>query len=197
MKSRLLAAAGASLILFTAACGGDDSSADTTTAPAATTAGEAGAFNEADVTFAQGMIAHHEQAIEMAEIALDPTVGARAEVTELATRIRDAQGTEIDQMTSWLDAWGRPTTMDTSGGHDMESMDGMMSAEDMDRLGTLTGSEFDTAWLQMMIEHHEGAIAQSEDAKADGTNPDVAVLADAIIAAQSAEIDTMQGLLGG
>lgn len=199
MKFRLLAAASTSLALLAAGCGGsDDSAADTTRAPLpAATAGEAGGFNDADVTFSQGMIAHHEQAIEMAEIALDPTVGARAEVTDLAGRIRDAQGAEIAHMTSWLDGWGEPMTMDTSGGHDMDSMDGMMSAEDLDRLGTLTGPEFDTAWLEMMIEHHEGAIAQAETAKTEGTNPDVEVLADQIIAAQTSEIEAMEALLAG
>jgi len=198
MKFRLLAAACTSLALLAAGCGGDDSSSTDTTLPLpAATAGETEVFNEADVTFSQGMIAHHEQAIAMAEIALDPTLGARAEVTDLAGRIRDAQGAEIAQMTSWLDAWGQPMTMDTSGGHEMDSMDGMMSADDMDRLGTLTGPDFDTAWLEMMIEHHEGAITQSETAKAEGTNPDVEVLADQIIAAQTAEIEAMQALLAG
>lgn len=61
----------------------------------------------------------------------------------------------------------------------------------------LTGSEFDTMWMQMMIEHHEGAIAMAEDVKTAGENTDVALLADQIIAAQTAEIAEMQALLGG
>lgn len=178
------------------ACGGDD----TAEQPAATTATAVTstvgvALNEADIEFAQGMIAHHEQAVEMAEIALDPNVGASTAVVDLATRIQAAQEPEIDQMTAWLTAAGEPVTMDMSGGHDMSDMDGMMSADDMDALAAATGAEFDTMWLEMMIEHHEGAISQSETVKADGSNPDVLALADQIIAVQQAEIAEMRQLL--
>ena len=76
-------------------------------------------------------------------------------------------------------------------------MDGMMSADDMAGLATLTGAEFDTAWAEMMIAHHEGAITQARTVKAAGSNADVLVLADEIIAAQQAEIDEMKALLAG
>lgn len=166
------------------------------TMPAGSTAG-ASAMNDADVAFAQGMIAHHEQAIEMAEIALDPTVGARPEVVDLATRIRDAQGPEVEQLTAWLTDAGQPAQMDMSGGHDMSSMDGMMSAEDMDALAAKQADEFDRAWLEMMIAHHEGAIAQSQTVKANGSHLDVLTLADQIITSQQSEITEMQALLAG
>lgn len=179
-----------------AACGSDDSpdSAATTTGAAVTSAVDV-VLNEADIEFAQGMIAHHEQAVEMAEIALDPNVNASAAVVDLATRIQAAQEPEIDQMTAWLTAAGEPVTMDLADGHDMSDMDGMMSADDMDALAAATGTEFDTMWAEMMIEHHEGAISQSETVKADGSNPDVLALADQIIATQQAEIAEMQQLL--
>ena len=183
-----------------AACGSDDSSSAGTTPAAVTEApdGQSGsiALNDADIEFAQGMIAHHEQALEMAEIALDPNVGASAEVTDLAGRIQAGQEPEIEQMTAWLTAAGQSVTMDMSDGHDMSSIEGMMSVEQMDALGASTGTEFDQLWLDMMIEHHEGAISQSETVKADGSNPDVLALADEIIAAQQAEIAEMQALLG-
>lgn len=213
-------------VLLFAACGGDDDDAadaettlapidtianettslveitqgPTTTATAATdetAAADADAFNDADVEFAQGMIGHHEQAIEMADMALDPTVGASSEVQDLATRIKAAQDPEIELMTGWLTAWGEPVQMDTSEGHDMSSMEGMMSAEDMDALGAATGTEFDTMWLEMMIEHHEGAIAMAETEQADGLSAEAIALTDAIITAQRGEIDEMQGLLDG
>ena len=202
MKLRRLAAPSCALVLITslAACGGDaDTSAPAVTAAAGTVAptgsAVAGGFNVADVEFAQGMIAHHEQAIEMSEIALDPTVGASAEVVDLATRIRGAQAPEVDTMTGWLTAAGAPVQMDTSEGHDMSAMEGMMTADDMDALATKTAAEFDRAWLEMMIVHHEGAIAQSQAVKADGSNADVLALADEIIVAQQAEITEMQSLL--
>lgn len=175
-----------------AACGSDDHSKSTSAASETTAPG---GFNTADVEFAQGMIAHHEQAIEMAEIALDPNVGAGPEVIDLATRIKGAQDPEVQLMTGWLTAAGKPVAMDTSDGHDMSSMDGMMTAEQMDEMAGLTGPEFDQMWLEMMIAHHEGAITQSETVKADGTNADVLALADQIITAQQGEITEMQALL--
>ncbi len=184
------------LVATLAACGSDDSSPAPTTA-AAEAPGASVVLNDADVEFAQGMIAHHEQAVEMAEIALDPNRQAGPEVIDLATRIQAAQEPEIDQMTAWLTAAGESVTMDLSDGHDMSSMDGMMTAEEMDALAVATGPEFDAMWLEMMIAHHEGAISQSQTVKADGSNVDVLALADLIITAQQGEIAEMQALLEG
>jgi uncharacterized protein (DUF305 family) len=182
-----------------AACGSDDSpSADTTPTTEAPNGSDATvALNAADIEFAQGMIAHHEQAIEMAEIALDPKVGASPEVVDLATRIKGAQDPEVELMTGWLTAAGEPVVMDTTEGHDMSSMDGMMTAEQMDAMAAMTGAEFDQLWLEMMIAHHEGAISQSETVRTNGSNPDVLALADQIITAQQGEITEMQALLQG
>ena len=179
----------------TSACGSDADSSDDGSAPSGQDAEATTEFNEADVTFAQGMIPHHEQAVEMADIALDPASGAGSDVTDLATRIKGAQDPEIELMTGWLEAWGQPVAMDTSDGHDMASMDGMMSAEDMDALEELAGDAFDERWLGMMIEHHTGAIAMAETVTDDGSNSDVLELAGQIITAQQAEIDEMNRLL--
>ena len=201
MKLHRLAAPVIALALTAtlAACGSDDpSSADTS--PATEAPGGSAAtveLNAADIEFAQGMIAHHEQAIEMAEIALDPNIGASPEVIDLATRIKGAQDPEVELMTSWLTAAGEPVAMDASEGHDMSSMDGMMTAEQMDAMSAMTGTEFDQVWLEMMIAHHEGAITQSETVKANGSNADVLALADQIITAQQGEITEMQALLQG
>jgi uncharacterized protein (DUF305 family) len=132
----------------------------------------------------------------MAEIALDPSVGARTDVVDLASRIKGAQDPEVELMTDWLNAAGQPVEMDTSGGHDMSSMEGMMTAEQMDAMAALTGAVFDEMWVEMMIAHHAGAISQSETVKAEGSNPHVLTLADQIITAQQAEIVEMQALLG-
>lgn len=213
----VLAFAGA---LGIAGCGGDDSaeapadtlaaaatSSDTATTllePTGSTVPDAD-FNEADVAFAQGMIPHHRQAVEMADIALEPAVGASDDVVDLAGRIQAAQEPEIETMTAWLAEWGEPLPMDSSGGSsmddmdamdDMEGMEGMMSAEEMDTLSASTGAQFDTMWLEMMIRHHEGAIAMAETVKVDGSNSDVASLADDITQAQESEITEMQELLG-
>lgn len=187
------------LALTLAACGSNDSASTNTTATtqAAGGATDATAMNSADVEFAQGMIGHHEQAIEMAEIALDPNIGASPAVVDLATRIKGAQDPEVQMMTAWLTAAGEPVVMDAMAGHDMSSMDGMMTAEQMDAMGAMTGTDFDTTWLTMMIAHHEGAVSQSQTVKANGSNADVLALADQIIAAQQAEITEMKALLPG
>jgi uncharacterized protein (DUF305 family) len=203
MNVRRLAAPSIALALTTAlaACGSDDPAPSATTpvtAPAGTSGSQtASTLNDADVEFAQGMIAHHEQAIEMAEIALDPNVGASAAVVDLATRIKGAQDPEVELMTGWLTAAGQPVEMELSEGHDMSSMEGMMTAEQMDAMAAMTGAEFDTMWLEMMIAHHQGAISQSQTVKANGSNPDVLALADQIITAQQSEIAEMQTLLNG
>ncbi len=189
MKFRTLTLIATIGALGLAACGSDD------TASPATQATDA-AFNDADVAFAQGMIPHHEQAIEMADIALDPTVGASEQVRDLATRIKGGQDPEITMMGGWLTMWGQPMQMDMGDGHDMSAMDGMMSVEDMDMLGAATGAEFDSLWLDMMIRHHQGAIAMAQTVKASGSNADVLALADQVIAAQQAEITEMESLLG-
>lgn len=200
-RLRLLFVPLAAATLALTACGSDDASTD------------AGAqsdisFNDADVVFAQSMIPHHEQAVEMAEFALAPTAGASPEIVELATAIQGAQDPEIVLMQSFLESWGQPTAMpgmeDMEGmsseemeGMDHGGMEGMMSGEEMAALGTLTGAEFDQAWAEMMIRHHEGAIAMAQTVLESGANPDVELLADQIIAAQQSEIDQMRALLAG
>ena len=90
-------------VVVLAACGGDDGGTTASTGSAATGSTAAGTqFNDADVTFAQGMIPHHEQAIEMSDIALDPKTAASAKVKDLATRIKKAQDPEITMMRGWL-----------------------------------------------------------------------------------------------
>lgn len=196
MKYRHLAIIGAIGALGLAACGSDDNSTSSSgphTSMMASMPASAD-FNTTDVEFAQQMIPHHQQAVEMADIALDPSVAASAQVQDLATRIKAAQDPEIQMMSGWLTEWGQPMQMGTTG--QMSTMDGMMSAEEMDSLRTMNGVDFDTMWLQMMIRHHEGAIATAQTAKSSGANPDSLALADQIIAAQQAEIAEMQILLG-
>ncbi len=181
-----------------AGCGSDEA-ASTGTVAAAQPAGDAAGMvmNDSDVEFSQGMIAHHQQAIEMAEIALDPNIGASPAVVDLATRIKGAQDPEVELLTGWLTDAGHPVAMSETDGHDMSSMDGMMTADQMDAMSAMTGVEFDQMWLALMIEHHQGAIAQSQTVKTDGSNPEALALADQIISAQQAEIDEMQTLLQG
>jgi len=150
-------------------------------------------FNDDDVMFSQMMIPHHEQAIEMSDIALDPTVGASDVVKGLATQIKGAQDPEISQMKKWLADWGKSMDM---GSHDMSMMEGMLSADGLANLGSLRNTEFDTAWINGMIGHHEGAIKMATIVIAKGSNSQVRLLAEAVISGQQKEIDTMKALLG-
>lgn len=181
------------------ACGSSSNSSSgsgSTAATSVTSGSTSSSFNDGDVAFAQSMIPHHEQAIEMADMALDPAVKASPAVTALAKRIKAAQDPEIAQMKQWLADWSKPAQMDMSGGHDMASMNGMMSSTDMSSLSKATGPAFDRMWLDMMVRHHQGAIAMATTVKSVGQNPDAAKLADAIITGQQREIDEMKVLLG-
>lgn len=191
----LLAAAGTLSIGTLAACSNTtDSStqgaAPTTTVSTSAPVSDLGEANEGDIMFAQMMIPHHQQAIEMADMALSKT-SASATVKELATEIKDAQDPEIATMEKWLASWGAPSAAPTG----MDHGTGMMTTEDMDSLMAAEGTDFDRMWLTMMVDHHEGAVTMAEDVLATTQNPDVTRLAESIIEAQKAEIATMEGLL--
>jgi uncharacterized protein (DUF305 family) len=167
----------------------------TGTGPATAPAGDsaATAHNQADVTFASSMVPHHEQAVEMADVAL--TRASSAEVKELATSIKAAQGPEITTMTGWLTAWGGAPM--ASGDHDMGGMgmDGMMSAQQVSGLKDASGAAFDRMWLQLMVKHHEGAVAMAKTQLSQGQSRDAKALAQAVIDGQAKEIATMTALL--
>ena len=153
--------------------------------------------NDQDTTFAQMMIIHHEGAIEMSQLAIERAESP--EVVALAERIAEAQGPEIEEMTAWLSAWGEDVSPGGHGGMDMGGMDmnGMSQEEMMTQLDGMSGADFDQAFLEAMIAHHEGAIGMSEQQLAEGQNPDAVALAEKIIADQQAEITEMQEILTG
>lgn len=145
--------------------------------------------NEADVAFAQGMIPHHQQAIEMSEMALRQA--AITEVKDLATRIRVAQEPEITKMTGWLEDWGQPVQAE----HGEHMGPGMLSEAKMSQLRQASGPAFDRLFLEGMIRHHEGALSMSQQELDNGQFPDAKGLARQIIDAQRAEITEMRRLL--
>jgi uncharacterized protein (DUF305 family) len=140
------------------------------------------AHNAADVTFAQEMIPHHQQALDMAKLAASRS--ATTSVKDLAGRIEQAQDPEIQQMTRWLSQWGA-----------MPSMSGMHGAADMRSLQQAGGTEFDKMFLQMMVSHHQGALDMAKTELAAGSNADAKALAQRIMDGQTAEITEMQHLL--
>ncbi|GAA1415243.1 DUF305 domain-containing protein [Streptomyces thermospinosisporus] len=196
-----LAATAAAAALVLAACGGNGDTGTAVTSPSPTTSASvpAGEHNQADVTFAQGMIPHHRQAIVMADMA--ETRASSSNVKALAAQIKKAQDPEIKTMSAWLTAWGEnvPQGMDGMDGMDHgdpSSMPGMMDNQQMDDMRDASGKAFDTMFLTMMIEHHEGAIEMAETEKKQGAYAPAKDLADDIITAQTAEITQMRKMLG-
>ena len=200
-RTPMLLAAGLVSITL-AACGGTrtTSAPPAATAPSSSAAGSTSqAHNAADVTFAQGMIPHHRQAVRMAEMASSRATSPG--VNALAAQIRGAQDPEITTMTGWLTSWGQPTEqpgmsgMAGHGGHSTSSMGGMMSDADMAKLSKLTGGAFDREFLTMMTAHHNGAIDMARTQLAQGQYPPAKALAQNIITSQTAEIAKMKTLL--
>ena len=140
-------------------------------------------YSSQDIMFAEMMIPHHQQAIEMSDLALQNS--KNPEVLALAQQIKDAQAPEIEEMKSW------GASSDAHMGH---MMDGMLSDDEMADLRMASGPEFDRLFLEGMIKHHEGAIEMAEMV-VDSKSADVATLAKAIIEAQRTEISTMKELL--
>lgn len=183
----LLAAAALGVLL--AGCGGSHDMG--MASPSSTTGASA-----ADAMFAQMMIPHHQQAVEMSTLA--ETRASSPKIKALATEIKGAQQPEIDQMTAWLEEWGIPVmpmdeAMSEHGGH---GMSGMLTDDQMQQLADANGPEFDRLFAEFMILHHEGAIDMAEDV-VDSKDPRVAALAAAIIKTQADEIAHMQGFLNG
>jgi uncharacterized protein (DUF305 family) len=145
--------------------------------------------NAADTMFAQAMIPHHEQAVEMSEMMLRKK-DVPAAVTELATRIKAAQAPEIETMAGWLKSWNESATM--GAGH---SMEGMMGADDLKELEAAQGAEAAKLFLKQMIAHHEGAVMMAKTETAQGKNAGAIKLSQDIVSAQEAEIKEMQELL--
>ncbi|SFO38816.1 Uncharacterized conserved protein, DUF305 family [Actinomadura madurae] len=198
MKRAFALAVVPALAIALAACGDDKDSGGSSpdhsmsghSMSASPSGSQAGRHNDQDVTFARMMIPHHRQAIEMADLAT-----ARAsspEVEKLAAEIKNAQGPEIKKMTGWLTAWGASPEM---GGMNHGGMHGMMTEKDMKDLKAAKGKPFDTAFLDMMIEHHQGAVAMARTEQSSGRSPEAKQMAADIISSQTAEIEKMKTLL--
>ncbi len=201
-------ALGLTLALTAVACGGDTGSetGSDTSAEVSTTE-----HNDADVAFASDMLQHHAQALSMVDLTQGRTLDP--EVQQLADDVRAAQAPEIETFTDWLTDWGEaiPSTVrdHASAGHgegdagdamdDMgaEAMDmpGMMSAADMTALEQAPDADFQTRWLEMMIEHHTGAVDMAQAETEQGRYEPAIDLATDIAESQTAEIETMEDLL--
>ena len=141
-------------------------------------------FSPQDQNFAEMMIPHHQQAIEMSDLALQKS--ENDEVIALAQQIKAAQDPEIVEMKSWPGV-----NPEAHMGH---SMDGMLSDDEMNELRETAGAQFDRLFLQGMIKHHQGAIEMADEVR-NSANTVVSKLAQSIISAQEEEIRVMEELL--
>lgn len=146
-------------------------------------------FDAADVTFLQMMYPHHAQAVEMAKMV--PSRSQNQQLIALASKIEAAQAPEMTKFAGLLHSFGKPAPSATMD----HPMNGVMSQDQMTALAKASGAAFDKMWLQMMIDHHKGAVTMSDTELADGSNAQVKALAQGIITAQQAEIQQMRGML--
>jgi len=144
-------------------------------------------YTGADVMFLQMMIPHHQQAIDISNIALKTSKDS--ELLALAGVIIKAQTAEIIQMKSWLDDAGATTDM----GHSM-GMGGMLDDIELSALSAATGKTFDTLWLKGMIGHHDGAIHMTTMIE-DASNADIKTFGENVVKDQSAQIVQMNAML--
>jgi uncharacterized protein (DUF305 family) len=197
MKRQVLVTGAAVLtaLLAVTACSSSNKTAASTTMSA--TASEpsisavaAGPHNQADVTFAQDMIPHHQQAITMSDIILGKP-GIDPRVARLAIDIKAAQGPEIQQMQGWLSQWAVPTVSMAPG----MTMTGMLTDQAIVALQNAQGVDADRQFLTGMIQHHQGAIEMAQEEIKSGQYPPAVALAHSIATSQQQQISTMQGLL--
>jgi uncharacterized protein (DUF305 family) len=151
-------------------------------------------YTEADVRFMQGMIAHHAQAIYMSRLATSR--GANPRLLKFANKIDQSQQAEIRLMQEWLVA-NKQSAPDTGSWRTM-SMPGMLTAQQLAQLDAARGVEFDRQFLNLMIQHHDGALKMVADLFATpraAQDVDVSVFANDVFTVQTAEIGLMQQML--
>jgi uncharacterized protein (DUF305 family) len=154
-------------------------------------------FTPADVKFMQGMIGHHQQAIEMAELL--PSRTSREDMKMLAKRIEVSQLDEIQMMQDWLRARGQALPdIHAHHQHGATLMPGMLTPDEMMKLGLATGVEFDRLFLEGMIKHHGGALSMVRElfsSPGAGQDSDIFAFASDVEADQQMEMDRMGALL--
>ncbi|HEX9832190.1 MAG TPA: DUF305 domain-containing protein [Mycobacterium sp.] len=201
MPSRITRIAAVLVALFAAlvlsSCSSPESRDEHPTTDEPVITGQPAGFNADDLAFVTNMIPHHEQAIELAAMA--PERSTDSELIALAGQISAAQQPEINALRVFLVQWNENPQDNAShgGSQGHGSMQGMVDDATLARLGSLTGTDFDTLWLQSMISHHRGAIEMAKAEVANGQNVDVKRMAQTMIDTQQAEITQMNQMLEG
>lgn len=162
-----------------------------------------GDHNEVDAGFLQDMRIHHEQAVVMSRIYRAAAPDGAPVLRTIASEIEVAQTFEAGRFVQLLRIFGEAETNETDVamtwmGHSvpLEQMDGMASAQDLDRLADLSGAEADALFARLMIAHHEGGVTMAEYAARHGSHPEVTAMAAAMARAQRGEIAELRRLAG-
>lgn len=154
----------------------------------------------AEIRFVQMMIPHHQQAVDMSELV--PKQAADARVKALASRINLAQAGEIKTMKDWLRRHRKEVLRQGKKGHGHDGsatsgMPGMATKQQIERLGSARGADFDRLYLTLMIPHHQGALIMTKDVLSNGSDVTVQGLAREVVSSQQPEINRMRDLLAG
>ncbi|GAA5148285.1 hypothetical protein GCM10023340_21950 [Nocardioides marinquilinus] len=151
-------------------------------------------WNAADATYLSMMVAHHSQALDLAELAATRARDPR--VRRLAESIDAGQGREIIVMATWLVDHGLPEPTVEGVEHMTEmGMPGMLTTEQVDDLAQTSGPAFDRRFLEDMVQHHQGAVRMAEDHLGSGEDVRVTEMATDVVVTQNAEIARMRDLL--
>ncbi len=195
---------GVGLLLALSGCSGEQPTADASHAGSHLSSHEvvpappeSADWNAADAGYLTMMVAHHRQALDLAELA--ETRAANRQVLAIARSIEQGQSREILAMVAWLVRHDlpEPTLDDLAHLHDLDGMQGMLTAAQVDALAAADGAEFDRQFLTGMIAHHRGAVAMADALLGTGEDVRVREMATEVIATQNGEISRLAALLAG
>ncbi|GLZ30030.1 hypothetical protein Lesp02_22200 [Lentzea sp. NBRC 105346] len=191
MRHNLIATFAAVLVL--AGCGGGQTPA---AAPPATGAKVSSTHNDADVMFAQMMIAHMEQGVDMAQVA--KAKSTRQDVKDFAGAVDATQRDELTTLKSWLQTWGVPTTTDHNpNAHAHHGGLPLIDENTIRNLGNLSGTEFDATYINLMNGHQGGAVEMARTELKDGSNPELKAYADRVAQSRQAQVGRLIGMVNG
>lgn len=184
MRAGLIAMTAALAVALTG-CASSDASA-----PAAAPQGGGAAtsdHNDADVKFSMEMIPHHQQTIQIADLASQRATGEKAKL--IAAKVLSAEEKEIRTMTGWLKSWNQAPPAAGHAGHDMP---GMLTAADIKALESASGKAFDDKFLPMILKHLQNGVTMAKQVISDGQHQPTKDLAGQIVTSQQKKIAELQ-----
>lgn len=185
----------AAAIIVLASCSGPSTPERAGPTPSAAHDSRSAEHNAADVAFAEDMIPHHRQAVDMT--AMVPSRSTNPDLLVIATHISSDQQAEILTMKGLLTQWGVQDVPSHEDPEDHSGMHiaGMVDGATLNTIQSLSGPSFDALWMTSMISHHQGAIAMAQNEIDQGRSAEAIKLAKMIISAQQREIAQMNHLL--